>query len=167
MRYKSRPSAGQPSERYRASIHGGGRGQSCAAIAPEASSPRTLHCFRSGASPPFPAATMSDALPTNVSQNQVQVHVNSDQSFIEDCLAFAVGPVPLQLGISTNKALSTLPISNAVNSEQIAFRNRELPRGAGGGWWVGVGEVSRHRGQRYYASTASVRWPPDTRAYMH
>jgi len=39
--------------------------------------------------------------------------------------------------------------------------------GDGGGWWVGVGEVSRHRGQRYYASTASVRWPPDTRAYMH
>ena len=37
----------------------------------------------------------------------------------------------------------------------------------GSGWWVGVGEVSRHRGQRYYASTASVRWPPDTRAYMH
>ena len=33
--------------------------------------------------------------------------------------------------------------------------------------WVGVGEVSRHRGQRYYASTASARWPPDTRAYMH
>ena len=35
------------------------------------------------------------------------------------------------------------------------------------GWWAGFGEVSGHRGQRYYAPTASIRWPPDTRAYMH
>ena len=44
------------------------------------------------------------------------------------------------------------------------------PGGLVGVWWwggVGVGVGALFGGQRYYAPTASVRWPPDTRAYMH
>ena len=73
---------GQPSERDRAATHGS------ADRAALRSNPRrailALLIVFAATHPPFAAAAMSDAIPTNISQNQVQVHVNSDQGFTED-----------------------------------------------------------------------------------